>query len=100
MGMQVCSGAMLPCGFGMAPSDLPTNRVMVENKRAANIMDHMPVVNISTLGMWSAPTNPDVIAATSAALGMPTAGAVHAGDPSAVGARIANSADWQHAYPE
>ena len=26
--------------------------------------------------------------------------AVHAGDPSAVGATIANSADWQHAYPE
>lgn len=75
MGIQVCLGAMLPCSLGMAPSALvvlPTNRVTVENKRASNIMDHMPVVNIPTLGMWSAPTNPDVIAPTSAASGVPT----------------------------
>ena len=67
-------GAVMQCSFGVAPSSLvvlPANRVMVNNQPAANIMDHIPVVNIPTFGMCSAPSNPAVIAATSAALGVP-----------------------------
>ena len=75
MAKQVVMGAMMQCSFGAAPSSLivlPVNRVIVENKPAANIMDFKPVVNIPPFGMCSAPTNPAVIAATSAALGVPT----------------------------
>ena len=75
MAKQVVNGAMMQCSFGVAPASLivlPANRVMVENKPAANIMDHKPVANIPTFGMCNAPTNPAVIAATSAALGVPT----------------------------
>lgn len=36
----------------------------------ANIMDHIPLTNIMPFGMCTAPTNPAVIAATSAALGV------------------------------
>ena len=75
MAKQVVMGAMMQCSFGVAPSALivlPASRVMVEGRPAANIMDHKPVVNIPTFGMCTAPTNPAVIAATSAALGVPT----------------------------
>lgn len=70
----VCSGATLQCSFGAAPSVLnilPTNRVL-ESTPGANIMDFIPVTNIPPFGMCSAPSNPTVIAATSAALGVPT----------------------------
>jgi len=75
MAKQVVMGAMMQCSFGVAPSSLivlPVNRVVVENMPAANIMDFKPVVNIPPFGMCNAPTNPAVIAATSAALGVPT----------------------------
>ena len=79
MGKQVVAGAMMQCSFGAAPSALivlPTNRVMVEGRPAANIMDYKPVVNIPTFGMCSTPSNPAVAAATAAAtaaaLGVPT----------------------------
>lgn len=75
MAKQVVMGAMMQCSFGVAPSSLivlPVNRVMVENMPAANIMDFKPVVNIPPFGMCSAPANPAFIAATSAALGVPT----------------------------
>ena len=75
MAKQVAMGAMMQCSFGAAPSSLivlPVNRVMVENKPAANIIDFKPIVNIPPFGMCNAPTNPAFIAATSAALGVPT----------------------------
>ena len=75
MPKQVVNGAMMQCSFGVAPASLvvlPTNREMVNSQPAANIMDHIPLVNIPTFGMCNAPSNPAVIAATSAALGVPT----------------------------
>ncbi|GAB7528380.1 hypothetical protein PS3A_07880 [Pseudomonas sp. 3A(2025)] len=39
---------------------------------AANIMDHIPLVNILPFGMCQSMANPMVIAATAAALGVPT----------------------------
>jgi hypothetical protein len=38
----------------------------------ANIMDHIPMVNIMPFGMCMSPSNPTVAAATSAALGVLT----------------------------
>lgn len=75
MAMQVCMGAMLQCSFGLAPSTLvvlPQNRVLSGGPPAANIMDNQPIVNVPPFGMCTAPSNPAVIAATSAALGVPT----------------------------
>ena len=69
----VSNGAMLACSFGAAPSTLtvmPTSLVTVGGQPAATIMDHVPMMNISPFGMCMAPTNPQVIAATSAALGV------------------------------
>jgi Domain of unknown function (DUF4280) len=75
MPMQVCAGAMLQCTFGMAPSALvvilPVNRV-VATAPAANIMDHIPMVNIMPFGMCMCPANPAVAAATAAAMGVLT----------------------------
>jgi Domain of unknown function (DUF4280) len=75
MPQQVSMGATLQCSFGMTPSTLvvlPKNRVLCEGPPAANIMDHVPLVNIMPFGACSAPANPAVQAATAAALGTPT----------------------------
>jgi hypothetical protein len=71
----VCMGAMMQCSFGMAPSSLvvlPTNMVMTNNVPDANIMDHIPMTNIMPFGMCQSPSNPEVAAATAAALGVLT----------------------------
>jgi len=75
MGMCVCNGAMLQCSFGAAPSTmmvLPTNKVLTGNQPAANIMDNKPMANIMPFGMCSSLANPQVAAATAAALGVLT----------------------------
>jgi hypothetical protein len=75
MTQQVVSGAILQCSFGAAPGPLtvlPVNRVTGCNMPAANIMDHVPMLNVPTFGMCSSPTNPVVITATAAALGVLT----------------------------
>jgi hypothetical protein len=70
----VVMGATIQCTFGAAPSALvvvpkgiPVNAPFTF---AATIMDYAPIVNIPTFGLCSAPTNPAVIAATAAALGV------------------------------
>lgn len=75
MAMNVCHGAMLKCSFGAAPSSmvvLPVNRVMTSNVPAANIMDHVPMLNIMPFGMCTSMANPTVAAATAAAMGVLT----------------------------
>ena len=75
MAQQVTMGAILKCSFGVAPASLvvlPKNRVLAEGMPAANVMDHIPIVNIPPFAMCNAPSNPAVIAATAAALGTPT----------------------------
>ena len=71
MGLQVCMGAQLKCSFGAAPSALvvlPLNRVMTQTPDA-NIMDHVPLMNIMPFGMCQSAANPMVAAATAAAFG-------------------------------
>jgi hypothetical protein len=75
MAMQVTMGARMTCSFGVAPSALvvlPVNRTTSSGTPAANIMDHASIVNIPPFGMCTSMTNPMVIAATAAALGVLT----------------------------
>ncbi|MFT4840241.1 MAG: hypothetical protein ACI8UD_000997 [Planctomycetota bacterium] len=75
MALQVVAGAMLQCSFGVAPSSLvvlPKNKTLCTGPPAATIMDNIPMMNIMPFGMCSSPANPQVIAATAAALGVPT----------------------------
>ncbi|WP_338763081.1 DUF4280 domain-containing protein [Massilia sp. METH4] len=72
---QVSMGAMMTCSMGVAPSSLvvlPKNKVLCEGPPAANIMDHVPMVNILPFGMCMSPANPTVAAATAAAMGVLT----------------------------
>ena len=72
MPQQVCMGAMMMCTFGVAPSSLvvlPTNMVTTNEMPDANIMDHIPMVNIMPFGMCQSLANPMVASATAAALG-------------------------------
>jgi hypothetical protein len=72
---NVVNGAMLMCTFGAAPGTLtvlPASRVLVEGQPAASIMDMTPMVNITGFGMCMSPSNPQVAAATAAALGVLT----------------------------
>jgi hypothetical protein len=75
MAQQVKMGAMLQCTFGMAPATLtvlPVNRVNAEGAPAANIQDHVPLVNIGSFGACMSIANPAVASATAAALGVLT----------------------------
>ncbi|RMK76198.1 hypothetical protein IPC85_17360 [Pseudomonas aeruginosa] len=58
---QVCAGATLQCSFGAAPTVLnvlPQNRTLTSGMPAANIMDHIPLLNIPTFGLCQSPANP------------------------------------------
>lgn len=75
MPFQVCNGASMMCTMGMTPSTLvvlPIHRTLTDNQPAANIMDHVPMVNIMPFGMCISPANPVVASATAAALGVLT----------------------------
>jgi len=65
---------MLKCSFGLAPGTLmvpPTSQVMTIMPDA-NVMDSKPMVNILPFGMCTSLGNPQVAAATAAALGVLT----------------------------
>jgi hypothetical protein len=67
-------GAVLQCSFGAAPATLvvlPIHAVLTGTP-AANIMDHIPILNIPPFGVCSSPANPTVASATAAALGVLT----------------------------
>ena len=74
MPLQTCMGAAMKCSFGLAPSSLlPTPKpVMTSNKVAANILDHIPIMNIPSFGMCTSIANPAVASATTAAFGVLT----------------------------
>ncbi len=74
MGMCVCGGAVIACSFGAAPSIytvLPDNKA-VTSMPLATVMDQKPMVNIMPFGMCMSMANPQVAAATAAALGVLT----------------------------
>src|SRR5947207_8042730 len=74
MACQVCAGAVMQCSFGAAPATLavvPASAVLT-GAPDATIMDFAPIVNVPPFGMCSSPSNPTVIAATAAAMGVLT----------------------------
>jgi hypothetical protein len=74
-GQVVVNGAMLQCTFGAAPSSLtvlPVAKVMASSQPAATIVDSKPMANIKPFGVCMTPSNPQVAAATAAALGVLT----------------------------
>ena len=74
MGVQVVTGAMMTCSFGVAPAPLNATPMGVTacDMPAATIMDMIPMDNIPTFGMCNTPSNPEVATATAAALGVLT----------------------------
>jgi hypothetical protein len=73
MPLQVVDGAALACSFGSSPSSLTVaaaDRPTSGGAQAATITDFAPMASIGAFGMCSSPSNPQVIAATAAALGV------------------------------
>ena len=67
------NGATVKCSLGATPSPLtvpPTSRVTASGMPAAAITDSAPGANIAPFGLCLSPANPQVIAATAAALGV------------------------------
>jgi len=66
----------LTCSFGLAPSTLTAipqgAPVQAGGALAATIQDSRPMASIAPFGMCTTPSNPQVAAATSAALGVLT----------------------------
>ncbi|MEQ8850785.1 MAG: DUF4280 domain-containing protein [Phycisphaerales bacterium] len=75
MAKLVVMNAMCQCTFGTAPGTLvltPENKTTGSMVPAATIMDYVPIKNLASFGMCSAPSNPAVAAATAAASGVLT----------------------------
>src|SRR5579884_1970681 len=64
----VYNGAIMTCSFGAAPATL----AVIPPGREATKSDAKPGVNIQPFGMCMSPANPQVAAATAAALGVLT----------------------------
>lgn len=75
MPLWVIDGAVTACTFSPTPSTLkvlPHRGQFHTMKPMATIMDHQPMVNVQPFGMCMSPSNPQVAAATSAAMGVLT----------------------------
>jgi hypothetical protein len=74
MAIHTCTGGMMTCSFGMAPSTFVATPKMVKtgNMDAGNIMDFVPNSNIPPFGSCMSLANPTVASATAAALGVLT----------------------------
>ncbi len=74
MSNLVCTGAMMQCSFGVAPSALnvTSQSQTISGTPSATIVDFAPMSNIPPFGMCSSLANPQVAAATTAALGVLT----------------------------
>jgi hypothetical protein len=72
----VVNGAQLTCTFGVAPSTLTVvpapPLIQVGGQPLARIVDIVPMMNVAPFGMCTTPSNPQVAAATAAALGVLT----------------------------
>jgi hypothetical protein len=75
---NVVTGALISCDMALVPvpvpldATVPPTMVTAGGLPAATIAHFVPLVNIPTFGMCNSPTNPEVIAATAAALGVHT----------------------------
>jgi hypothetical protein len=68
----VVNGATLKCSQGTSPSTLtvlPAIQADADQQPTATINDHVPMVNVAPFGMCQTTANPQVAAATAAAMG-------------------------------
>ena len=75
MSKLVAAGATLSCTMGTAPSTLsvlPGRQVLSEQQAVATVQDCQPNVNVAPFGLCQSPSNPQVAAATAAAMGVLT----------------------------
>lgn len=72
MGVLVSTGALVECAFGAAPCEFAASGENVSATTPTGVITDVEAENIPTFGMCSAPANPEVIAATAAALGVLT----------------------------
>ena len=75
MSLMVATGAMCMCSFGTTPGNVSSTNnqtVLAEGKPVCVITDSAPMVNISPCGMCTSMANPQVAAATAAAMGVLT----------------------------
>ncbi len=75
MAQLVTNNAQIMCSFGTTPGNLiitPEGRTNASNMPGATIMDNVPMKNVLPFGMCITLSNPQVAAATSAALGVLT----------------------------
>lgn len=75
MGLMVVQGAALQCSFGMSPGNLcgtGNMTCLAEGKPMAAVQDVAAGSQIAPFGMCQSPANPQVAAATAAALGVLT----------------------------
>lgn len=66
---QVCTGAALQCSFGTAPSTFAASGVEVDATAAAGVVTDVASSNVPPFAMCTSLANPQVAAATSAAMG-------------------------------
>ncbi|GAB2618872.1 DUF4280 domain-containing protein [Pseudactinotalea suaedae] len=69
------TGGTLMCPFGAATSavvGLASPTVLIEGKPAVTMRDNLPMANVPSFGLCSSPSNPTVVAATAAAMGVLT----------------------------
>lgn len=75
MATAVVSGATVQCTMGMAPGQLlvtSQTTVLAGGMPAATVTDAAPMTNVTPCGMCTSMANPQVAAATAAALGVLT----------------------------
>ncbi len=77
MGQVAVTGASMMCPFALVPAPVPLNvtsnsQVLVQGLPAGTIQDGGAMVNVPSFGMCTNPANPQVAAATAAALGVLT----------------------------
>lgn len=75
MSQFVVTGAVCMCSQGIGPSTLsvlPTHLTNISGSPGGNITDNAPFVNIPPFPLCNSSSNPTVIAATAAALGVHT----------------------------
>jgi Domain of unknown function (DUF4280) len=74
MPQQVCTGAVMMCTFGAAPSTfVATFRPVQTSMMVAGVItDMIPITNVPPFGVCTSLANPTVASATAAALGVLT----------------------------
>ncbi len=75
MAKIVVHGASLTCSCGTAPSSLTVLPIVAseaDTRPTATVNDFAPMLNIAPFGMCTTQLNPQVAAATAAAMGTPT----------------------------